>query len=108
MPHYHIWRKDDELADSYWVYAESPSAARRLVALNVLAAASAEDETKFLCEISFDKMPPTPLIYRRLYGPITITKEDFGGMELGAMTSDLDVVRTANILVKEYGPSMRR
>jgi hypothetical protein len=74
MPHYHIWRKDDETADSYWVYAETPNAARRLVALNVVAAANVEDETKFLCQLSLDKTPPTPLIYRRLYGPITITK----------------------------------
>jgi hypothetical protein len=74
MPHYHIWRKDDAIADSYWVYAETPNAARRLVALNVIAAADAENQTKFLCAISFDKTPPTPLIYRRLRGPITITK----------------------------------
>jgi hypothetical protein len=74
MPHYHLWRKDDALADSYWVFAETPNAARRLVALNVVAAADAENETKFLCGVTLDTTPPADLIYRRRYGPITITK----------------------------------
>jgi hypothetical protein len=72
MPHYHIQRKDDAVADSYWVFAASPSEARRLVTLNVLAAADAEDETKFLCDVSSQKTPPSLLIYRRLNGPLDI------------------------------------
>lgn len=72
MPHFHIWRKDDQIADSYWVFAASPSEARRFVALNALAAADAENEAKFLCETSTEKTPPPDVIYRRLNGPLTI------------------------------------
>jgi len=74
MPHYHIQRKDDVVADSYWVFAASPSEARRLVALNVDAAADARDEAKFLCSLSAEKTPPAILIYCRLTGPLTIAK----------------------------------
>jgi hypothetical protein len=74
MPHYHIHRKDEPVADSYWVFAASPSEARRLVALNAVAAADAEDETKFPCDVSSTKTPPSLLIYRRLNGPLDITK----------------------------------
>jgi hypothetical protein len=74
MPHYHIQRKDDVIADSYWVFAASPSEARRLVALNVPDAANAENDTEFLCEISSQKTPPAILIYCRLTGPLTIAK----------------------------------
>jgi hypothetical protein len=74
MPHYHIQWKDDVVADSYWVFAASPSEARRLVALNVAAAADAENEAKFLCSVSDEKTPPSLLIYCRLTGPLTISK----------------------------------
>jgi hypothetical protein len=58
MPHYHIQRKDDPVADSYWVFAASPGEARRLIALNVVVAAEAEDETKFLCDVSSRRRRP--------------------------------------------------
>jgi hypothetical protein len=73
MPHYHIWSMDDGVADAYWIFAESPMQARHLIALNVLAAANAEDVTKFMCEESSRKMPPATHIYRLFNAALTIS-----------------------------------
>ena len=74
MPHYHIWPRHDEVTDAYWIFAPSPGEARRLVALNVPAAAGAENAAKFLCEESSQKTPSSNLIYCTLTGPFTISK----------------------------------
>jgi hypothetical protein len=74
MPHYHLWCKDDSVADSYWVFAASPSEARRIIALNVPDAADAEDQDKFQCAITIARTPPSLVIYRRLNRPLDITK----------------------------------
>ena len=74
MPHYHIWPKDDAVADSYWVFAASPGEARHLVALNVSGAPNAENAFRFLCEESSEHTPAPILIYCRLTGPLTISE----------------------------------
>jgi hypothetical protein len=74
MPHYRLRRKDDDGADSYWVFAASVLKARTLVALNVSEARAARDTDEFLCEPSQEKMPPANLIYCRLTGPLAIER----------------------------------
>ena len=74
MPHYCVWSKNDDAADSYWVLAGSPGEARRLVALKVDAAGDAGDAKKFQCGLSNKKMPPAGFIQRRLNGPLAIVK----------------------------------
>jgi len=74
MPHYCVWSKNDDAADSYWVLAGSPGEARRLVALNVSAAGDAGDNKKFQCGLSNKKMPPAGFIHRRLHGPLAIVR----------------------------------
>ncbi len=79
MPHYNLWRKDDDKkdhteSDSYWILASSSEEARRLMALNISEAFDARDSDKFECEVNTSKTPPSGLIYRRLCGPVSITK----------------------------------
>jgi hypothetical protein len=74
MASYHVERVDDADADSYWVEAESPKEARRLVARNVYEAASAENADIFGCEPSTEKRPPPGYIYQRLNGPLAMKK----------------------------------
>jgi hypothetical protein len=76
MAYYRVCPKDKDQGDAYWVTARSEEQARRLVALNVEEAREAEDPTKFEAEINGEKQPPFGLIYRRLYGPLTIEKRD--------------------------------
>jgi hypothetical protein len=71
---FHIWRCDDDDADSYWVSAGTPAEARRLIALNVGNARDAEDSMRFDCGPSNRKRPPTGFIHRRLTGPVAIKK----------------------------------
>jgi hypothetical protein len=71
---FHLWRCDDDDADSYWVGADTPAEARRLVALNVGGARDAEDPMRFDCEPSKRKRPPAGFIHRRLTGPVAIQK----------------------------------
>ena len=74
MPHFHIWRTDDDHADSYWVQAASEIEARSLVALNVSEATAATDANKFECGLDNTKQPPFGFIHRRLHGPIAIER----------------------------------
>jgi hypothetical protein len=74
MPHYHVRPKNDNGADSYWVFAASDREARALVALNVSEARAAKDADKFACEPSQKKMPPANLIHCRLTGPLAIER----------------------------------
>jgi hypothetical protein len=74
MAYYRIAAKDNDQGDAYWVTAGSKEQARRLVALNAEQAREAEDPTKFKAEINGEKQPPFGLIYRRLYGPLTVAK----------------------------------
>jgi hypothetical protein len=71
---FHLWRSDDDDADSYWVGADTAAEARRLVALNVGGARDAEDPMRFDCEPSKRKRPPAGFIHRRLTGPVAIQK----------------------------------
>jgi hypothetical protein len=72
--YYRVQAKDDDAGEAYWVAAESEEHARRLVALNAESAREAEDSSRFECESNHEKHPPFGLIYRRLHGPLTITK----------------------------------
>jgi hypothetical protein len=76
MTVYHLWRCDDDDADSYWVTAPTPEKARRLVALNIDIASDADDPMRFDCAPtnSKGKEPPAGLIYCRLSGPKAITR----------------------------------
>ena len=75
MPHYCLWSRDDESGETYWVMAASPDYARRLVHLNAGdGGREAEDPEKFMCKPDTNKEPPDGLIYRRLAGPLTITR----------------------------------
>jgi hypothetical protein len=76
VPHFQICPKNDPLGDSYWVFADRPAEARRLIALNVRDAAMAEDGAKFTCEPapSSGKMPPLTYIYCRVGRPVPIVK----------------------------------
>jgi hypothetical protein len=74
VPYFNLWSKDDEAADSYWVLASTNDEARLLVALNVTEAADAQNSDRFECVINDDKKPPSGFIYRRLYGPVSITR----------------------------------
>ena len=74
MDYYHLAPKDNTDANSYWVCASSDQEARRLVAMNVAAASEAADPTKFDCEIDATKTPPQDFIFRRLKGPILISR----------------------------------
>ena len=72
MAYYYVSHKNDGAADSYWVNASSCAEARRLVAVNVPEASDAENAGIFECERNTQKTPPEGLIYRRLYGPVSI------------------------------------
>jgi hypothetical protein len=74
MPHYHLRKRNNDAADSYWVFAASKAEARHLIALNVSEAKEADNIDKFLCEPSQQKTPPAGLIYSRLTGPLTIER----------------------------------
>ena len=74
MTHYHLWRCDDDDADSYWVEADTALQARRLIALNVAEAPDAEDPMRFDCGPASSNAPPPDTINRRLKSPVTITK----------------------------------
>lgn len=74
MAHFRIELKDGINTDAYWVGAESPGQARKLVALNISEASNATDAEKFDCIIDSGKQPPDGFIHRRLHGPVAITK----------------------------------
>ena len=72
MPTFCILPRDDDDADRYWLRADSPEEARRLVALNVDDDAGNAD--LFDCVMNATKAPPEGVIYRRFGGTITIAK----------------------------------
>ena len=64
MPYYCVQsRAQAGPMQTYWVLAESPDDARKLVALNVASAAAAGDETLFDCLVDDTRTPPVGLIY---------------------------------------------
>ena len=73
MPHFCVWLRDDD-EQAYWVWADTATEARRLVALNVEPARDAENPEAFECQPDETQAPPFGLIYRRLYGPVSIEK----------------------------------
>jgi len=75
MPYFCVSAKDHKNVEAYWLYADTPQAARAAVARSVdanNAARSAEDEAMFDCRPDETKTPPRRMIYRRLNGPIYI------------------------------------
>jgi len=74
MQHYRVEPLDDPDGDAYWVLASSEEEARRFVALNVADAREAVKTAKFLCEPDRYKQPPCGFIYRRLSGPVSISR----------------------------------
>jgi hypothetical protein len=74
MSYFHLKRIADADADSYWVHATTPEYARHLIARNVRDAVDAKDLELFSCEPSARQMPSPNFIYRRLSGPVPITK----------------------------------
>ena len=74
MKCFYVYPINDDDADSYWVNGKSEKDARHIVALNVSDASGASDPDTFGCEINSQKQPPQDLIYRRLKGPVTISR----------------------------------
>jgi hypothetical protein len=72
MACFHLWRCDDDDADSYWVAATTEDEARRLVALNVDEAPDAEDRMRFDCGPSNRTAPAAGMILRRLKPSVKI------------------------------------
>jgi hypothetical protein len=73
-PHFHVWRTDSVMSDSYWVFAASPGEAGTLIALNIDEAKAAKDADKFACEPPQKKMPAANLIFCRMTGPLAIER----------------------------------
>jgi hypothetical protein len=74
MGYFHLKRIGDVGADYYWVHARTLEYARHLVARNVQEAVDAKNAALFTCEPSTRQMPSPNFIYRRLSGPVPITK----------------------------------
>lgn len=72
--HYILFRPQEVNDDEWWVLADSPEQARRLVALNVPEAAQAEDLKVFDCVQNANKGPPPGVIYSKLNGTFTIKR----------------------------------
>jgi hypothetical protein len=74
MPFYRLEPLGEPDADAYWIVAPSEMEARQVVALNVPDAALATDPARFGCFEDPSRRPPPTMIYRRLSGPVTITR----------------------------------
>lgn len=74
MPHFCLSPRHPFDGDTYWVLAETPGEARRLVARNVPEATAAQTEARFACVRDTLKTPPDGLIFCRLQGPVTIKR----------------------------------
>ena len=74
MPNFCIQAVGGADTERYWVNAESEREARRLVALNAVGLAAAEDVSLFSCVQDVTKTPPATSIYRSDFGPIVIER----------------------------------
>jgi hypothetical protein len=73
MPYYCVQsRASTGPMQTYWVHADSPNAARGMVALNVSGANTARDNKLFDCFEDDTKRPPSGMIYSDTRGPIPI------------------------------------
>jgi len=73
MPYYCVQSRSNTGAmQTYWIHAESPQTARKLVALNVPWASAARDSKLFDCLEDDTKTPPPGMIYSDTRGPLPI------------------------------------
>ena len=72
MEHFKVSPRVGINTESYWVLADSPEGARRIIALNIQKASDAENPTKFDCVANTGKTPPEGIIDCSHFGPITV------------------------------------